>query len=139
MKIVASFASAILMFPAVAQVAPDHPTLPTLFDAAAAKQRIDATLDKNYGHLDTLYRDVHSHPEVGFQEGRTAALLAAEMRKLGFQVTEHIGKTGIVAIYKDPQAFGVITVGSFQAGTAGNIIPDSAERYLSKKIFEGGI
>jgi amidohydrolase len=101
MKIVASFAGAILMFPAVAQVTPDHAALPTFFDVAAAKQRIDAMLDKNYGHLDTLYRDVHSHPEVGFQESRTAALLAAEMRKLGFQVTEHVGKTGIVAIYKN--------------------------------------
>jgi hippurate hydrolase len=38
---------------------------------------------------------------VGFQEERTAALLAATMRKLGFTVTEHVGKTGIVALYKN--------------------------------------
>jgi len=71
------------------------------FDAAAAKARIDASLDKNYPELDALYKDIHSHPEVGFQEERTAALLAAKMRKLGFTVTEHVGKTGVVAIYRN--------------------------------------
>jgi hippurate hydrolase len=71
------------------------------FDVAAARLSIDAALDKLYPHLDTLYKDIHSHPEVAFQETRTATLLAGEMRKLGFQVTEHVGKTGIVAIYKN--------------------------------------
>jgi amidohydrolase len=71
------------------------------FDAAVAKQRIDAALDKEYPHLDALYKDIHAHPEVAFQENRTAALLVGEMRKLGFQVTEHVGKTGVVAIYKN--------------------------------------
>jgi hippurate hydrolase len=32
---------------------------------------------------------------------RTAAKLAAEMRKIGFEVTEKVGKTGVVAIYKN--------------------------------------
>jgi hippurate hydrolase len=67
----------------------------------AAKARIDASLDKNYPELDALYKDIHSHPEVGFQEERTAAILAAKMRKLGFEVTEHVGKTGVVAVYKN--------------------------------------
>jgi len=71
------------------------------FDVAAAKARIEAVFDKNYPELDALYKDLHAHPELGFQETRTAALLAAKMRKLGFTVTEHVGKTGIVAIYKN--------------------------------------
>jgi len=54
-----------------------------------------------YPHLETIYRDIHSHPELGFEEVRTAALLAAEMRTLGFQVTEKVGKTGVVAIYRN--------------------------------------
>lgn len=69
------------------------------FDAPAAKARIDTELDHIYPELDALYRDIHAHPEVAFQETRTAALLAARMRKLGFTVTEHVGRTGIVAIY----------------------------------------
>jgi amidohydrolase len=70
-------------------------------DVAKAKAQIDAGLDKTYGHLDALYKDIHEHPELGFQEVQTAAKLAKEMRALGFEVTEHVGKTGIVAIYKN--------------------------------------
>jgi hippurate hydrolase len=81
--------------------APPIGATPPAFDVAAAKLRIDRTLDALYPHLDALYKDIHAHPEVAFQENRTAALLAAEMRKLGFQVTEHVGKTGIVALYRN--------------------------------------
>lgn len=71
------------------------------FDPVAAKTSIDTELDKDYPHLDALYKDIHEHPELGFQETRTAAALAKQMRALGFTVTEHVGKTGIVAIYKN--------------------------------------
>jgi amidohydrolase len=70
-------------------------------DMAKDKAAIEASLDKNYAHLDALYKDIHQHPELGMQETRTAAKLAAEMRTLGFEVTEHVGKTGIVAIFKN--------------------------------------
>lgn len=83
--------------PALAQTV----STPTGFDVTAARARIHTTLDAQYPHLDALYKDLHAHPEVGFQETRTAALLAKEMRKLGFTVTEQVGKTGIVAIYKN--------------------------------------
>ena len=48
--------------------------------------------------LMTLYRDLHANPELSMQEVRTPAKLAPEMRKLGFEVTEHVGKTGVVAV-----------------------------------------
>jgi hippurate hydrolase len=75
--------------------------VPAAFDAAAAQRRIDAVLDRDYPHLDAVYKDIHTHPELAFQENRTAGLLAGEMRKLGFTVTEHVGKTGIVALYRN--------------------------------------
>ena len=71
------------------------------FGASAARAQIDANLDQIYPALDALFKDIHAHPELTFQENRTAALLAGTMRKLGFTVTEHVGKTGIVAVYKD--------------------------------------
>jgi amidohydrolase len=70
-------------------------------DLAGAKASIVRGLDAQYPHLEALYKDIHSHPELGFQEARTAAKLAAEMRALGYDVTEGVGKTGIVAIYKN--------------------------------------
>ena len=51
--------------------------------------------------LMTLYRDLHANPELSMQEVRTPAKLAAEMRQLGFTVTEKVGKTGVVAVMKN--------------------------------------
>ncbi len=44
-------------------------------------------------------RTIHAHPELGVQEVRTAAGLAEQMRALGFEVTEHVGRTGVVAVF----------------------------------------
>lgn len=74
---------------------------PLKTDVAADHKRIDAELDKIYPDLLELYKDIHAHPEVAFQEHRTAALLAGRMRKLGFTVTEGVGQTGVVAIYRN--------------------------------------
>ena len=51
--------------------------------------------------LMTLYRDLHANPELSMQEVRSPAKLAAEMRKLGFTVTEKVGKTGVVSVMKN--------------------------------------
>lgn len=48
-----------------------------------------------------LYRDLHANPELSFQEHRTAALLAARARALGFEVTEGVGQTGVVAVMRN--------------------------------------
>ncbi|QJU57323.1 amidohydrolase [Sphingomonas sp. AP4-R1] len=67
----------------------------------AAVQAVDAQIAKDWPKLDALYKDIHAHPELAFQETRSAALLAKEMRALGFTVTEGVGKTGVVAILKN--------------------------------------
>jgi amidohydrolase len=85
-------AAALAMVPAAALAA---------VDVGAVKPQIESKLNATYPHLDTLYKDIHSHPELGFQEVETAAKLAKEMRALGFEVTEKVGKTGLVAIYKN--------------------------------------
>ncbi len=48
-----------------------------------------------------LYVDFHQHPELSSHETRTAALMASKLRSLGYEVTENIGGTGIVAIMKN--------------------------------------
>ncbi len=49
----------------------------------------------------TLYLDLHQHPELSSHETRTAAALAERLRALGYDVTEHVGGTGVVAILKN--------------------------------------
>jgi amidohydrolase len=45
-------------------------------------------------------RDIHEHPELGEQETRTAALVAAHLRELGLEVKTGVGRTGVVAVLK---------------------------------------
>jgi len=70
-------------------------------DVISLKSAIERSVESDCPKLDALYKDIHAHPEIAFQEEKTAAKLAAEMRALGFEVTEHVGKTGLVAIYKN--------------------------------------
>ncbi|WP_104088655.1 amidohydrolase [Arthrobacter sp. GMC3] len=48
--------------------------------------------------IDELYRDLHAHPELSFQETRTAAMAAVELRAAGFDVIEGIGITGVAGV-----------------------------------------
>src|SRR5476649_1090015 len=70
-------------------------------NAAAINGQITGQINAMYPQLDAIYKDLHAHPEIAFQEEKTAAKLAAEMRAIGFEVTEQVGKTGLVAIYKN--------------------------------------
>ncbi|WP_337827350.1 amidohydrolase [Pseudonocardia sp. TMWB2A] len=56
---------------------------------------------KQMPSLMAIYRDLHANPELSFMEVKTAAKLAAEVRKLGFTVTEKVGGTGVVAVMKN--------------------------------------
>lgn len=47
-----------------------------------------------------IRRDLHMHPELGFQEHRTAAIVVDRLRALGYDVHEGIGKTGVVGVLK---------------------------------------
>jgi amidohydrolase len=45
-------------------------------------------------------RDIHQHPELSFEEKRTAALVADHLRKLGLEVQAPVGRTGVVGILR---------------------------------------
>jgi amidohydrolase len=69
--------------------------------ATAAAADLGEAVRADMPSLMTLYRDLHANPELSMQEVRTPAKLAAEMKKLGFTVTEKVGKTGVVAVMKN--------------------------------------
>ena len=68
---------------------------------AAAADPIRDAVAADLPSLLTIYRDLHAHPELSMQETRSAAKLAAEAKKLGFEVTTGVGKTGVVAVMKN--------------------------------------
>ncbi|HKA88695.1 MAG TPA: amidohydrolase [Haliangiales bacterium] len=72
--------------------------------SAAADDRAPLVLkglDKLYPTLDALYQDLHRNPELSLHEEKTSAKLAARLKALGYQVTEHVGGYGIVAVLKN--------------------------------------
>ena len=65
--------------------------------ADTLKQQIAADLPG----LMAIYRDLHQNPELSFQEVRSAAIMAKAARAAGFEVTEKVGKTGVVAVLRN--------------------------------------
>ncbi|NUP52814.1 MAG: amidohydrolase, partial [Catenulispora sp.] len=55
-------------------------------------------LDNVLPALRDLYKDLHQHPELSFQEVRTAGIVAARLRAAGWEVTEAVGGTGVVGV-----------------------------------------
>ena len=58
-------------------------------------------IDAAYPAAHDLYLDLHQHPELSAQEVQTAAKLAERLRGLGYEVTEHVGGTGVGALLKN--------------------------------------
>jgi len=66
--------------------------------AALAQAPISKEVEPVYPDAYALYLDVHQNPELSAHETQTAAKLAARLRTAGYDVTEHVGGTGVVAI-----------------------------------------
>ncbi|HET6630653.1 MAG TPA: amidohydrolase [Woeseiaceae bacterium] len=67
-----------------------------------AQSGLTEAIQQDYDtNLEELYRHFHAHPELSFMEDETAARMAEELREAGFDVTEHVGKTGVVAVMEN--------------------------------------
>jgi len=51
--------------------------------------------------LESVYKDLHAHPELSMQETRTAGVAADHLRSAGYEVTAEIGKTGVVGLLRN--------------------------------------
>ena len=69
--------------------------------AAFAQSPSSKEVDTVYPAAHELYLDLHEHPELSSHEIQTAAKMAERLRGLGYEVTEHVGGTGVVAILKN--------------------------------------
>ncbi|MFK3792423.1 M20 aminoacylase family protein [Pseudomonas piscis] len=64
-------------------------------------QHILAWLNDIAGDLRAIRHDIHAHPELGFQENRTAALVARCLQDWGYEVHQGIGCTGLVGVLRN--------------------------------------
>src|SRR5215831_18493598 len=69
--------------------------------APAQNTPLDKQVNSVFPDAQALYLDLHQHPELSFHETRTAAELATRLRALGYEVTEHVGGTGVVGVLKN--------------------------------------
>jgi amidohydrolase len=75
-----------------------------LVHAARQDMRGSGTMDRTViegvrawlPELSAIRQDIHAHPELGMEEARTSALVARELRALGIEVTEGVGRFGVV-------------------------------------------
>lgn len=72
-----------------------------LFCAPAHADALKDAIKADLPSLMEIYRDLHANPELSGEEVKTAAKLAVEARRLGFDVTEKVGGTGVVAVMKN--------------------------------------
>ena len=107
-------------------------------DATRVRQ-VNAAIDADTERLVAIFKDLHQHPEIGFAETRTAAIVARDLKGLGFTVTTGIAKTGVVGVLRngpgktlwfraDMDAIAVReTTGLPYAATKPQILPDGHE------------
>ncbi|QTD56637.1 amidohydrolase [Parasphingorhabdus cellanae] len=72
-----------------------------LFCTPAHADPLKDAIQADLPSLMEIYRDLHANPELSGEEFKTAAKLAVEARRLGFDVTEKVGGTGVVAVMKN--------------------------------------
>jgi len=70
-------------------------------DKAQQAQNVLANLGTLLPDLESVYKDIHSHPELSMEENRTAGIAADRLRAAGYEVTTGVGKTGVVAVLRN--------------------------------------
>ena len=69
-------------------------------DIIKLKEKASTAADKIEPSCIAWRRDLHEHPELGNREFKTAKIIAEHLKKLGLEVKEGVGKTGVVAILR---------------------------------------
>jgi hippurate hydrolase len=69
--------------------------------STALAKKVQALVAEDEPRLVEIFKQLHMHPELGFQEVQTAALVAKELKELGYETHTGIGKTGVVGILKN--------------------------------------
>jgi amidohydrolase len=80
-------------------------SIASVFAAPALAQSVGGLVEPQVPGLVQTYKGLHAHPELSHHEEHTSALLAGELRKAGYSVTERVGK------YPDgTQAYGLVAI-----------------------------
>ena len=82
-------------------------------------REVGSTLEEEIRRLEEgpieLYRELHANPELSFQEVATAREVAERLRSAGYEVTEEVGRTGVVAMLRNGEGPTVMVRGDMDA------------------------
>ena len=95
------FISFLFRFSLVADAAERGDATSVAIPSPSLKPLVQARIDAEYPSLFALYKDLHLHPELSFQEAKTSARFADELRKAGLEVTTGVGRFGVVGVLKN--------------------------------------
>ena len=84
---------------------------------AALRGPLAAILPHHEG-LTEFRRDLHANPELGFEEHRTAALVAERLKQFGIEVHTGVGRTGVVGVIHGKDRLSGRSIGLRAGGAA---------------------
>ena len=61
---------------------------------------IEQRIARLHGEMTAWRRDIHAHPELGFEETRTAGIVADKLEAFGLEVHRGVGRTGVVGVLR---------------------------------------
>jgi amidohydrolase len=70
-------------------------------NAKQQAQNVLSNLSTLLPDLESVYKNIHSHPELSMEENRTAGIAADRLRAAGYEVTTGVGKTGVVGVLRN--------------------------------------
>lgn len=103
MRVVLAVACALVVVPSVSWAQ-------GVVATSAQRAEIDRRAGELHAKVVETRRDIHRHPELGFRETRTSALVADRLRALGYDVRTGVGVTGVVGVLKGGQPGRLVAV-----------------------------
>jgi amidohydrolase len=99
----------------------------------AHREAIDGWLEGHLPGIVEAYKHLHANPELSFQELKTATFIARSLEKSGWQVTQGVGRTGVVAVMKNGDGPTVLIRGDMDALP---VIEQTGLPYASKVLVK---
>jgi amidohydrolase len=76
-------------------------TLAHTISGQSPVRQVESFTAKNYASLEALYKKLHQYPELSLQEKNTSAIMAQELKQLGFDVIENIGGYSLTGVLRN--------------------------------------
>lgn len=106
-------------------------------NAQALHQAIDAAAARVEPNVIAWRHDIHQHPELSFQETRTAKLVADHLRSLGLEVQTGVGGNGVVGILRGGRPGPVVALRADMDALPVTEVNDLPFRSVEKGIYRG--